>query len=443
MWNLFRISEQGSNVKTEILAGSTTFLTMAYIVVVNPAMLSSIGMPFSGVLFATVLVSVLSSIAMGLYAGLPFALAPGMGISAFFTYSLVKGMGIAWETALGAVFVSGIVFLILSVTRVRTIIVMAIPDLLRHATAAGIGIFLTLIGLTSVDFITYTPHTILGFGGLSVTTALFLTGFLFTSFLMMKRVKGFLMLGIITTSILTFVVSHVGVAAGLLSQPLVATPAKIFSLPSFDVFLKLDIRSALSLGMIAPIFALLFTDMFDSISTFLGVAQVSNLLDEDGQPINVDRALLVDAFSTTISGLAGTSSGTTYIESSAGVAAGGKTGLTAVVTGILFLPFMFLSPLLSLIPPVATAPVLVIVGVFMTQSLAHINWKDFEEAIPAFLTIILIPLTYSITQGIIWGFVMYTAIKLMAGKAKDIHWMLYVIDLFAIVSLILPLFPMR
>ncbi len=438
MDRLFKLSERGSNFKTEVLAGITTFLTMAYVIVVNPAILSNTGMPFSGTLFATVLVCAFSSIAMGLYANLPFAMAPGMGINAFFTFSLVKGMGLSWETALGAVFISGIIFIILSVTNVRVIIVRAIPNPLRHAVAAGIGIFLTLIGLTSVKFIVYKPATILGFGGFSVTTILFLIGLLLNSFLILKRVKGALILGIIGTSLLALIVSIIGQASGIMSVPMVATPKGIFSLPSFDVFLKLDIKSALAFGMIGPTFALLFTDIFDSISTFLGVAQAAGLIDEDGQPINVSEALLVDAFSTTVSGLFGTSSGTTYIESAAGVREGGKTGLTAVTTGILFLPFMFLSPLLSFIPAVATAPVLVIVGVFMTRTLANLDWKNLEEAIPAFLAMILIPLTYSITQGIIWGFLIYTLIKLMVGKSKDIHWMLYVIDLFAILSLVFP-----
>jgi AGZA family xanthine/uracil permease-like MFS transporter len=303
--------------------------------------------------------------------------------------------------------------------------------------AAGIGIFLALIGLTSVGFIVSKPAPILGFGGLSVNIVLFLFGLVFTSFLIIKRVKGALILGIVGTSLLAFISSQIGTAAGLLSKPLVTAPQAVFSLPSLEVFFNLDIKAALAFGMIGPIFALLFTDMFDSISTFLGVAQAADLVDEEGQPVNVHKALLVDAFSTTISGLFGSSSGTTYIESAAGVEEGGKTGMTAVVAGLLFLPFMFLSPLLSFVPAVATAPVLVIVGVFMTRPLVKLNWMDFEEAIPAFIATILIPLTYSITQGIIWGFLVYTFIKLIVGKAKEIHWMLYIIDLFAILSLFL------
>jgi len=438
MDKFFELSERGSNFKTEVLAGITTFLTMCYIIVVNPSILSKTGMPFCSTLFATVLVCAISSIAMGLYANLPFAMAPGMGINAFFTFTLVNDMGLSWQSALGAVFISGVIFMILSISNVRVEIAKAIPSPLRQAVAAGIGLFLTLIGLNSVKFIVYRPTTILGFGGLNITTVIFVIGLLINAYFLLKRIKGALILGIVTTSLIALAVSKIGVTSGMISQPLVDTPERVFSVPNLDVFLKLDIKTVLSLGMICPIFTLLFTDIFDSLSTFLGVAHVADLLDEEGQPINVGKALLVDAFSTTISGLFGTSSGTTYIESAAGVEEGGKTGITAVTTGILFLPFMFLSPILSLIPTVATAPVLVIVGVFMTRSVGDLDWKNLEEAIPAFLAIVLIPLTYSITQGIIWGLLVYTIIKLMVGKAKDIHWMLYIIDIFAILSLILP-----
>ena len=433
----FKITERGSTLKNEVLGGIATFLTMAYIIVVNPNILSASGMPFAGVLFATILVSSISSILMGLYANLPYALAPGMGINAFFTFGICLGMKVPWETALGAVFISGIVFIILSLTKIRTIIVRAIPASLRFAVASGIGFFLTLIGLRSVDFIVPNEATMVGFGGVTVMTVLFLVGLLLTSYLVIKRIPGALVIGIISISVLTMLVSLIGVNAGYLENPLVKMPEKLFALPSVDVIFKMDFLKALSISMIGPIFTLLFTDMFDSISTFLGVAQVAGLIDKEGQPINVDKALLVDSVSTTISGLFGTSSGTAYIESAAGIEEGGRTGLTAVITGLIFLPFMFLSPLLSFIPAVATAPVLVLIGIFMTRSLAQINWKDFEEAIPAFLAIVLIPLTYSITQGIVWGFLSYTAIKVIVGKARDIHPMLYVIDVFAIVSLVM------
>ncbi|MFH1081588.1 MAG: NCS2 family permease [Pseudomonadota bacterium] len=436
----FNLRKNGTNVKTEILAGIATFLTMAYIIIVNPAILSNAGMPFSGVLFATVLVCAFSSIAMGLYANLPYSVAPGMGINAFFTFSLVVGMGIRWQTALGAVFISGIIFMLLSVTNVRTEIVKAIPSSLRRGLAAGIGIFLSLIGFKSVDFIVSNKATLVAFGGLNPSVILFLIGFILTSVLAVKKVRGALTIGILFTSALALMTSLIGTSAGWLPQPIVMMPTGIFSLPSLDVLFKLDILGALKWGMILPVFSLLFVDMFDSIGTLVGVAEVAGFIDEDGEPINVGKALLVDAFSTTISGLFGTSSGTVYVESAAGIKEGGRTGLTAVVTGLLFLPFMFLSPFLSFIPAVATAPVLVLVGVFMTQPLMDINWKNFEEAIPAFLSFVLTPLTFSITQGVIWGFLTYTITKIFLGKAKEVHWMLYVIDVFAIISLLSPIF---
>ncbi len=436
---IFKLRERGTDVKTEILAGVATFLTMAYIVVVNPAILSKTGMPFSGVLFATVLVCAFSSITMGLYANLPYGLAPGMGINAFFTFTLVLGMGIRWETALGAVFVSGIIFMLLSVTGIRTEIVKAIPKSIRFGLAAGIGIFLSLIGFKSVDFIVSNKATLVAFGGLNLTTILFLIALILTSVLVVKKVQGALIVGILVTSVLALTTSLIGTSAGWLPEPIVAMPKGIFSLPSIDVFFKLDIVGALKFGMILPVFSLLFVDMFDSIGTFVGIAEVGGLVEKDGTPTNIGEALLVDAFSTTISGLFGTSSGAVFVESAAGIKEGGRTGLTAVVTGFLFLPLMFLSPILSFVPTVATAPVLVLVGVFMTQPLREIDWINFEEAIPAFLSFILIPLTFSITQGVIWGFLIYTIIKVFLGKGREVHWMLYIIDAFAILSLVSPL----
>ncbi len=432
----FDFQKRGTNLKTEVLAGVATFLTMAYIIVVNPGILSATGMPFEGVLFATVVVSAISSILMGLVANLPFGLAPGMGINAFFAYTLVLGMGMNWETALGAVFISGIIFVILSLLKIREAIVRAIPAGIRYAVAAGIGLFLALIGLKSVGFIVYNPATVVGFGGVTPVLIIFLVGFVLTSVLVIKKTKGALVIGIAATSLLAFVISLIVEASG--GQGFVSLPDRIFALPSLEVFFQLDIAGALSAGMILPIFSLLFTDLFDSISTFVGVAEVGGFIDEKtGEPENVGKALLVDAIGTTLSGLLGTSSATTYIESAAGVEEGGKTGFTAVVTGLLFLPFMFLSPVLSFIPEVATAPVLVLIGIFMVTPLTKIKWNQFDEAIPAFLGLILIPLTYSITQGIVWAFLVWTVIKVLIGKFKEIPPMLWIIDVFAILSLIL------
>ncbi|MDY6905205.1 MAG: NCS2 family permease [Thermodesulfobacteriota bacterium] len=434
----FKFRERNTNLKTEIRAGITTFLMMAYIIVVNPGILSNGGMPFSGVLFATVLVCALSSIAMGLYANLPYSLAPGMGINAFFTFSLIIGMGVAWQTALGAVFISGIIFIILSVTGVRSEIVRAVPQPLRLGLAAGIGLFLALIGLKSAGFIVAHPATLVGFGGLTPITVLFITGFMVTAALMLRKIPGALILGIAFTSVAALLISAAGTSAGWLETPLVKMPEAVFALPSLDVFLQMDIAGALSMGMIMPILSLLFVDIFDSIASFMGIAEVAGLTEEDGTPINMDKALLVDAVSTTLSGLAGSSSGTVYVESAAGIEEGGRTGMTALVAGLLFLPFMFLSPLLSFVPAVATAPVLVLVGVFMAHPLKNIDWKLFDDAIPAFLAVVLIPLTFSISQGVIWSFLAYTFLKLIMGKGREIHWMLYIIDVFAVITVVLP-----
>jgi AGZA family xanthine/uracil permease-like MFS transporter len=292
------------------------------------------------------------------------------------------------------------------------------------------------MGLRKGGFVTASEATLVSFGGLNEITILFIVGLIITSWLVVRKTRGALVIGIVVTSLLTLIVSKAGLHFGWFEAAIVEVPEKIVAAPSFELFLKLDIMGALTVSMILPIFILLFVDMFDSISTLLGVSEVAGFVDKNGQPKNIKRALVVDSFATAIAGLAGSSSGTTYVESAAGVKEGGRTGLTAIVTGLLFLPFMFLSPLMEFVPDVAVAPVLVLIGVYMVAPLGKIKWNDFEEAIPAFLAIVLIPLTYSITQGIVWGFLIYTAIKVLCGKWREIHWMLYVIDVFAIVSLV-------
>ena len=433
MQSLFQFETHGTNLRTEVRAGVATFLTMAYIIVVNPAILADAGMPPAGALLATVLVAALSSILMGLVANLPFAIAPGMGINAFFTYGIVLGMGVRWQTALGAVFVSGIVFLLLSVFRIRERIVEAIPAPVRYGVAAGIGLFLAFIGLQKVGFVAADPVTIVRFGGMNAERIVFIVGLLVTGWLVIRRIHGALIWGIVGTSLLALMAS--GVEQRLGGEAFATVPDRWFSLPSTEVLFQLDVMGALTWGMALPVFALTFTDLFDSLSTFVGVSEVGGFIDPDtGQPKNVGRAMFVDALATTLSGLVGTSSGTTYIESAAGVEEGGRTGVTAIVTGLLFLPFAFFSPLLSFVPDVATAPVLVLIGVFMIGPIRKVPWDDFENAIPAFLSLILIPLTYSITQGIVWGFLSYTAIKVLQGKFSQISLTLWIINVFAILS---------
>jgi adenine/guanine/hypoxanthine permease len=435
MESLFQLKVHGTDVRTEIRAGVATFLTMAYIIIVNPAILAEAGMPYAGVLFATVLVAAFSSILMGLVANLPFAIAPGMGINAFFTYGIVVGMGVPWQTALGAVFVSGIVFLLLSVFRVRERIVAAIPPPVRFGVAAGIGLFLAFIGLQKIGFVVSNEVTIVQFGGMNAERIVFVVGLFVTGWLVIRRIHGALIWGIVGTSLLAWAVSAVEQSFG--GEAFAVLPDRWCSLPSTEVLFQLDLVGALTWGMVLPIFVLTFTDLFDSLSTFVGVSEVGGFVDPDtGQPKNVGRAMLVDALATTLSGLFGTSSGTTYIESAAGVEEGGRTGLTAIVTGLLFLPFAFFSPLLSFVPDVATAPVLVLIGVFMIGPIRKVPWHDFEDAIPAFLALILIPLTYSITQGIVWGFLSYTAVRVLQGKFGQISLTLWIINGLAILSLV-------
>ncbi len=439
MSDYFKLKQAGSTVKAEVIGGLTTFLATMYIIVVNPAIISETGMPFSGVLTATILVSAFSSIAMGLYANNPIVLAPGMGLNAFFTYAVVLGMGVKWETALGAVFWSGIVFILLSVFNVRTAIVKAIPKQLRYAIATGIGLFIATIGFINAKFIVANPATIVGLGELNSITITFVIGLAITAILVVRRLPGALILGIAITTIMAIPIGRFWGDASAINfgTSTLVTWKGLFAAPDFSVMFKLDFIGSLKLAMWPVIFAFLFTDMFDSLSTFIGVAEAANLVDENGEPHNIKESLIVDGVSTTISGLFGTSSGTSYIESATGIEEGGRTGLTAVVAGLLFLPFIFFSPLLSIVPSIATAPALVLVGVFMMKPVAKINWGQLDDAIPALLALILIPLTYSITQGIVWGFLSWTAIKLLTGKKQDISIMLIIIDAFAILALVL------
>jgi AGZA family xanthine/uracil permease-like MFS transporter len=436
--DLFQLTENRTSVKTEILAGVTTFLATMYIIVVNPSIIQQTGMPFNGVLTATVLVSAFSSMAMGLYANNPIVLAPGMGLNAFFTFSVVIGMKVPWPVALGAVFWSGIVFLLLSVFNIRTMIVRAIPKQLRFAIAGGIGIFITLIGFSNAGFIAANPATIIGPGPLNAITLTFLMGLAITGILVVFRIRGALIIGILLTSIAAIPIGRwwgdaTSVNHG--TQTLI-TWKGLFAVPDFSLIYSMDFLGSLKLAMIPVIFSFLFTDLFDSLSTLVGVAEAGNIKGPDGEPRNIKESLIVDSLSTTISGILGTSSGTCYIESATGIEQGGRTGLTSVICGLLFIPFMFMSPLLSMVPSIATSPALVLVGVFMMKPVVDIAWDELDSAIPAFLAMILIPLTYSITQGIIWGFLGWTIIKLAIGKKQDVSPALLVIDFFAILALL-------
>lgn len=438
MDTFFEFDANNTNLRTEIIAGITTFLATMYIIVVNPAIISTTGMPFNGVLTATILVSAFSSIFMGIYAKNPIVIAPGMGLNAYFTYSVVLGSNTPWQVALGAVFWSGIIFLILSIFNVRTYIVKAIPKQIRYGVAAGIGFFITLIGFVDAGFIVSNDATVVGLGSLNAITLTFVVGLFITSIFIVRKVKAAMIFGIIVTTILAIPIGRWYGDASAVNDGISTLVAwqGLLAKPDFGLVFQMNLLGSLKLAIWPVIFAFLFTDMFDSLSTFIGVAEAAKLVDEDGEPRNVKESLIVDAFATTISGPLGTSSGTAYIESATGIEEGGRTGMTAVVAGLLFLPFIFFSPLLSIVPTIATAPALVLVGVFMMKPVQQIHWSQFDDAIPAFLAMVLIPLTYSITQGIIWGFLSWTAIKLALGKRDEVSPMLLLIDAFAILALI-------
>ena len=437
MEKFFEFQKNGTNLRTEIIAGITTFLASMYIIVVNPSILVNSGMSFESVLTATILVTAFSSIMMGIYAKNPILVAPGMGINAFFTYSVVLGMGVSWKIALGTVFWSGIVFLILSVFNVRVKILDAIPKQLRYAVTAGIGLFISLIGFVNANFIVANPSTLIGIGEINTISITFLAGLLFTSVLVAKRISGALIIGILITTIFAIPIGRLWGNASAVNSGIstLVTWNGLTSWPDFSTLFQLDLINSLKFAVLPVIFVFLFTDMFDSISTFIGVAEAADLTDENGEPRRVKESLIADAWSTVLSGLIGTSSGTSFIESAAGVEQGGRTGLAAVCAGLLFIPFMFFSPLLSVVPAIATAPALIIVGAFMMKPIVKINWQNYDDAIPAFLGMILIPLTNSITQGIIWSFISWSVIKLAIGKKEDVSTMLIIIDLLSLAAL--------
>jgi AGZA family xanthine/uracil permease-like MFS transporter len=417
-----------TNIRTEAIAGITTFFTMAYIVVVNPAILSTpgTGMAFSGVLTATVLVCFVMTLLMGVYAKLPFAVAPGMGLNAFFTFTIILTQKVWWQVALGIVFWAGVLFLLISITPIRETIAKAIPGELRIATAAGIGIFLTFIGLKNAGFIASDPVTFVKLGMLGKEAQLAIVGLVVIVFLIIHRSALAFLAGI-------FVVTLLACLRGMIHLP-----EQVFSAPDFHtVFLKLDVLGALKLSLLPAIIAILFTDLFDSISTFIGVAHAADLLDEQGHPKNLRQGLIVDSVATLGAGLAGSSSGTAYIESIAGINVGGRTGLTSVFTALCFLPCFFLAPIAGIVPLYATAPVLILVGASMFKSVGQIAFSKIEEGLPAFLTIILIPKTFSITQGILWGFISHVGLYLLVGRRRDIHPVMFVLAVISIGLLLL------
>jgi AGZA family xanthine/uracil permease-like MFS transporter len=416
------------SLRTEIVAGVTTFFTMAYIVVVNPAILSTsgTGLPFSGVLTATVLVCAVMTLLMGVYANLPFGVAPGMGLNAFFTFTIILQGGVPWPIALGIVFWAGVLFLVTSLTPLRESIAMAIPASLRHATAAGIGLLLTFIGLQNAGFVADNAATLVGVGPLDHRALLTLLALLVIVWLLRRGSPFAYLAGI-------FLVTGIAWAAGW-----VMPPQQWWSAPDFtSVFLKLDVLGALQLSLIPAIITVMMTDLFDSLSTFIGVAEASKLLDADGRPRNLRKGLVVDSLATLGAGLFGSSPGTAYAESVAGIRAGGRTGRTSIVTALCFLPCLFIAPIAAAVPNYATAAVLIVVGVSMFQTVAGVDFERLEVAVPAFATLILIPLTFSITQGILWGFILHAALHVVAGRARDLSRGLVALALVSVALLML------
>jgi len=423
----FKLAENHTSVKQEMLGGLTTFVTMAYVIVVNPQILSQAGMPAEGVVFATCLSAAVATLVMGLYANYPIALAPGMSLNAYFTYSVCMTMHIPWQTALGVVFFSGLLFLILTVTRVREQIVNAMPDCIKHSTAAGIGMFIAFVGLRNAKLIVANSATFVGLGSFAdkgVQTACF--GLALTLVLIARRIHAAFLLGVFGTSLL-------GMLRGISSWP-----SSIFSMPRpSSTFLQLDFRGAIRLGLLEILFAFLFVDLLDNIGTLVGVCEQGGFI-EDGKIPRVGRVLLADSIGTMFGALAGTSTVTSYIESAAGVAAGARTGLSNLAVAALFFLAMFCAPLAIAIPAYATAPALILVGVLMAQSIPLIKWNDFTEALPSFITILAMPLSFSIATGLSLGVICYTVVKAAAGKFNDINaltWILTVLFILRYVYL--------
>jgi len=408
-------------VRRELVGGVTTFMTMAYIVVINPQILAQAGMPADGVVFATCISAAVASLVMGLYANYPIAMAPGMSLNAYFTHSVCLGMGIPWRTALGVVFLSGILFVLLTITRVREQIVNGIPNCLKHSTAAGIGMFIAFVGLRNAKLVVANPATFVGIGSLSlpeVQAACF--GLVFTLILMARKVNGAILIGIAGTMLF-------GIFRGLTHWP-----TAWLSMPHpAGTFLQLDLRAAVHLGLFEIVFAFLFVDLFDNVGTLVGVCEQGGFV-KDGRIPRVGRALLADGVGTVFGALTGTSTVTSYIESASGVAAGARTGLSNVFVALLFLMAVFFSPIAGAIPAFATAPALILVGALMTQSISHVAWADFTEAFPAFLTMLTMPLTFSIATGLSLGVIGYTVVKVGTGRYREVSIVLWILTLLFI-----------
>ncbi|WP_417614980.1 NCS2 family permease [Oceanisphaera sp.] len=408
--NYFKLKELGTNVRQEVVAGITTFLTMAYIIFVNPAILSEAGMDYGAVFVATCLAAAIGCFIMGLWANYPIALAPGMGLNAFFTYTVVLTEGYSWQSALGAVFFSGCIFVLLSLFKVREWIINSIPGPLKIGIAAGIGLFLALVGLKNAGIIVDNPATLVSLGDITSLPVLLATlGFFLIIGMAARGMRGAVMIGILVITALAVLLGDVQY------QGVVSAPPSM--LPTF---MQLDIAGAFNIGMLSVIFAFLFVDLFDTSGTLIAVAQRGKMLDKQGRLPRLGRALLADSTASIAGSVLGTSTTTSYVESTAGVAVGGRTGLTTVVTGLLFIAALLFSPLAGMVPAYATAGALVYVAVLMMGQLSHLHWDDITEAVPAVVVVVMMPFSFSIANGIAFGFISFVAVKLLAGRHKEV-----------------------
>jgi AGZA family xanthine/uracil permease-like MFS transporter len=410
--NVWQLSARGTTVATELRAGLVTFLTMAYILFVNPSILAQSGMPADDVVLATALASAFACLVMGLWANYPFALAPGMGLNAYFTFGVVHGLGVSWQVALAAVFVEGILFLVLSLTGVRTALVNAIPRSLKLGTMGGIGLFLAIIGFQNAGFVVDSPATLVTLGDVrQPLVALAIGGLLLAAVLMVRRVQGALLITIL------------GVAAVAWIFGLAPAPERWLSVPSLpkETLLALDFQGLMQGSMITVVLAFLFVDLLDTAGTLLGVGHLAGFIDKDGNFPGANRAFTADAAGTTVGALLGTSTVTSYVESATGVEEGGRTGLTAVTVAVLFVLALFFTPVFTAVPAVATAPALIVVGALMMRGIRDVDWQQFDEAVPAFLTVTVMPFTYSIANGLAMGILSWVVIKALSGKAKEIR----------------------
>lgn len=428
----FKLSEKNTTVKTELLAGLTTFIALAYIIFVNPNILSEAGIPKEAAIASTIWIAALSTMVMGVFANYPVALAPGMGLNAFFAYYVCGTLGLHWTVALGAVFFSGVLFLILTISHIRQAIINAVPQNLRVAIGVGIGLFIAFIGLKGTGLIIPDKATFIGLGHVTnPTTLLSLFGLVLTGALMARNIQGSILIGIVATTVLSMVLGYSPV-------PHTLSDVISMSLPHMgETFGQLDIAGAWNYGIVSIIFTFTVVELFDNMGTLIGLTSKAKLIKPNGEIENLDRALTTDAVGTICSSIFGTSTVTSYIESAAGIAAGGKTGLTAVTVSICFLIALLFAPLVGLVPGFATAPPLILVGALMMSEVGKINFVDFSDGLPAFLTIIMMPLTGSIANGFAFGFVSYVFMKTAVGKYKEISWIMWLVSIAFVINLVM------